>query len=312
VVEENKRTDFLWSKSGLLAGGITVVGYLLGFSYESGYASYYGIPIQLIKLNLINIFISIFSLVALLFTLLLIINLGYMIFKERPGIIQRLLLSSAYSILCSAAVLFTSIDTSVWHIARWIILWPLLSLSKNFIWPLITHHNKGTYYQKLAAFEQLEQQESLKTIWSFINSRKNLSIIYNLLFIIWLLHIFIYRIGYAEAERTDSFFVAKGPKPLVVLRIYGDKFICAPFDWKKKTVERKFYILDAQQQNDFCISWEYIGRLKSVADNSFIDEYINAMIKSHQTTPTKLSEGAPAPTSSTTPTPTTEPNKLRN
>jgi hypothetical protein len=264
MVEENEKIDAkLWLKSSLGVAALSIVGYLLGFAYEKGYAEYFGIPVQLIKLNLVSIFIIIVALSSLLWFLLLITNAGYMIFSERPGVIFRGIIRSAPSLLFCAAVFYIYGNTS-WHILKWLILWPALTFFGEFVWPLITQRGKGTYFQKLEAQEKLENHWQSKTFWGLVAQRRGGLITLRLILTAWILFLLAYWIGMAEAQRQKNFLVVKEPMPLVVLRIYGDKFVCAPFDSKARTVEKELYILDTLKQDGLWLDWQQVGPLKPV------------------------------------------------
>jgi hypothetical protein len=187
-----------------------------------------------------------------------------MIFSGRTGVISRAILNSAPSILFFSAAFFIYVGTPSWHIYKWTILWPVFSLFGRFVLPLITQRGKGTYYQKLEAKEQSEDRTQSKTLWGLITKGKGGAIVYILIFAIWWLYSFANWIGQAEAQKQNYFFVIREPKPLVVLRIYGDRFVCAPFDLREGTVEKAFYILDAPQRDGLWLDWQLIGRLKPV------------------------------------------------
>ncbi len=52
--------SLLISSVGVAA--FSVIGYVLAFNYEKGYADYFGIPMRLIKINLITILIAVLGL----------------------------------------------------------------------------------------------------------------------------------------------------------------------------------------------------------------------------------------------------------
>ena len=101
MVEENEKYDvLLLLKSSIGVGAISVTGYLLGFSYERGYTSYFGIPVGLIKLNLTTIFLSIIGLIWLVWLIFCIANVGYnILISRRSDIIRRAIIRSAPSVL---------------------------------------------------------------------------------------------------------------------------------------------------------------------------------------------------------------------
>lgn len=272
MVEGNEKTDAkLWLKSSLGVAALSIGGYLLEFAYEKGYATYFGIPVQLIRLNLVGIFIIIISLFSLFLLLFLITNEGYKIFSKRPSVIYRAMIRSLPSILFCAAffLIFGSADRRLLGL---MIIWPALTLFVEFVLPLITKRGKGTYYQKLEAQEEVNKHTQSKTIFDFIKKEKHGLMTLRLIFALFILYVLAYSIGNAEAMRQISFLVVIEPKPLVVLRIYGDRFICAPFDAKTKTVEKTLYILDTPKQDGLWLDWQQVGPLKPVDKKVQIEE----------------------------------------
>jgi hypothetical protein len=275
--EENDKYDFTsWMKSGLGIGAISIGGYFLGFAYEKGYASYFGIPLPLIKLDLINIFLSVIALIGLLWFILWITNLGYMIFSAWSNVIYRSIVRSAPSLLVSLCLLLLYINTPTWQIVKWVAFVPLILLFLGFVWPLIEQRGKGTYPQKLEAQEQANKNVKAPKLFSLIaqkantlNSRR----LVNIAIILFVLYFLAYAVGESEAERQKKFWIVREPQQLVVLRIYGDRFVCAPFDFKAGTVEKTLYILDTPKQGGLWLEWQQVGPLKP-ADRTVSDENI--------------------------------------
>lgn len=68
-------------------------------------------------------------------------------------------------------------------------------------------------------------------------------------------------IGLADAQTKEEFLIIKTSSEMVVLRIYGDKLICAPFDRTKKEVKRTFSILKIAEDSNLKLSLEKVGPL---------------------------------------------------
>jgi hypothetical protein len=64
--------------------------------------------------------------------------------------------------------------------------------------------------------------------------------------------------GYWWAKHQDSFLVPVGAPDTVVLKIYGDKVITAPFSRSTRAVESKFKILKPDSGQ---LQWEKVGPL---------------------------------------------------
>lgn len=243
---------------------------MLGFSYEKGYADYFGIPVQLIRLNLLSIFLSIGGLIGLLWFVFLVSNLGYMVFAGRSGVIRLAITRSAPLLLVYFGLLYIYRNTSTWQLLKWIVFLPLTQLFFEFVWPLITQRGKGTYYEKLKAQQEARKRVTVKepnTIWSVIVQKQNgltMLQLFDVAVILFVLYGSAHMIGGAEAQRQKSFLIMREPKPLAVLRIYGDQFVCATFDPKVRTVDKTLYLLDAQKQDGFWLDWQQIGPLKPI------------------------------------------------
>lgn len=275
MVEENEKHDvILLLKSGIGVGGISVAGYLLGFSYEKGYTSYFGIPVELIKLNLTTIFLSIIGLIWLLWWIYCIASFGYKILiAGRSGVIRRAIVRSVPFVLLYFYFLIIFANTSTWHSLKWIsIATALMSIVNEFVLPLITQRGKGTYYQKLEAQEEDRKKENEPNIVLdvFVHKGNILTIrlLLNIMIILFFLYFSAYWIGEAKAQKQKYFLVTREPKNLVVLRIYGDKFVCAPFDSTTKVVEKTLYLLDTPKQDGIWLDWQQIGPLKPVSKNN--------------------------------------------
>ena len=79
--------------SGTGVAAVSVTGYMLAFNYEVGYASFFGIPIRLIKLNLTTLFIAVLGLISLFLAILGCINAVFpFLAKKSNSLIYRKLI----------------------------------------------------------------------------------------------------------------------------------------------------------------------------------------------------------------------------
>ena len=116
MVDKSKKYDSLsLLKSGIGVGAITISGYLLSFSYEKGYTSYFKIPLELIKLDLVNIFSAILSLIGLIYFITWFLNSIYLIFSASSNIVQKAFLRTTPYMLYFLIFLAITINTKTWH-----------------------------------------------------------------------------------------------------------------------------------------------------------------------------------------------------
>lgn len=67
--------------------------------------------------------------------------------------------------------------------------------------------------------------------------------------------------GKSQAESKTDFFVTNLPESNVVLKIYGDVMIVAPFDRQKKTIQKNFQLIKLGTEKDLKLKLESIGPL---------------------------------------------------
>ncbi len=190
----------------------------------------------------------------------------YLIFKKSNVFIRDVIRSAPSVVFCISV--FSIYNNTVWGNAITVIwVWPIYMLFSEFLF-LLLPSQKRTYFQKMEAQEENVKQIYTKlTLFDLFAYKTSLLIISYLIAAIPLFYIFANNAGATEAKMQKSFWVVREPKPLVVLRIYGDKFVCAPFDSKSRIVEKTLYILDTPKQEGLWLDWQQIGPLKPADGN---------------------------------------------
>jgi hypothetical protein len=72
-----------------------------------------------------------------------------------------------------------------------------------------------------------------------------------------------FQFGAADARRKVHFYVVDGPEESVVLRVYGDTMIYAPFDRVKREVQKSFTLHPLSQPLPARLKLEKVGPLIS-------------------------------------------------
>jgi hypothetical protein len=88
-----------------------------------------------------------------------------------------------------------------------------------------------------------------------------------ILIVIWSLAYYSYYAGTKAPDKWEEFQIIppsqnSGRQEVVVLRIYGDYLITAPFDETTKEIERKLYILKLDEISDMPLIYKKFGGLK--------------------------------------------------
>jgi len=235
----------------------TAAAYLLAFRYESGYASYFGIPTDLIAVDLRSLLLFGVGFVTLAVALLIAVNFLVMTFpsKVHPALKRTLFTITFFSIFCFIPVALYGIDhPEKWW---WVLIIYILLLFFQLIYPVFAAKREHGYLNKLAAFHaSADRRPDLDTA---AEARFGMSPV--LLVSLFLIGIAIARIGgEATAMKRTSFLVLGSKPPRVVLRTYGDTLVCALADLERHEVIADFLLIKVGN-NSYPLTLQDVGPL---------------------------------------------------
>jgi hypothetical protein len=248
----------LFLSEGFMIAAASACAYLLAFNYEKGYAQHFSIPVQLINVSLATILL--FIALALGFLALSVVYLSP--FLTMLGHPRR---RYFFIIALYAVVPIYLYGPSDWR--RWL---PLASVFLGGVVlfglidygvPLLAHKKAGDFQARYEAQAALDRAHP-----SFaVALHRWLGFDAYFLFASLIAFSFIASTaGEAEALQQKTFYVTNTTPELVVLRIYGDTVIAAPFDRASKEVHKSFRILKVSDDAGLALTLEEVGPLKLV------------------------------------------------
>lgn len=237
-----------WQTVAVLFGFVAPIGYGAAYLREWGFCSVFGIPTELIQLNITTVLIAITSGVGALFLLFWLADLFYTLSQQRKlknfGPIKRRV-SSVLLFLIIFGCLFAFFPPTI-------DIWPLivpflvLLIFTQFVAPLITQRQISSYKSKLEAQDQVERETPV--LIDYFIKRAGITVVsLGILLVLFLGAMFF--VGYNTAQRQTDFLIPSTHQDSVVLRIYGDNLICAPFDIKTKEVEKTFFVIKLDDES---------------------------------------------------------------
>jgi len=245
---------------GLVVTTISIASYVILFAFEAGFANAFSIPLSFIELSLTNVLIVISSLLPLGYILFSLSNILFIFFDDfsesTSKIIKKFfpffILSIALAYLAYGTVLLPAV------IRGFILVW-MIMFFLEFILPLLTQRGKGNYWKKLEAQDKLETQ--IKTLDSILIRRIGVTPSVLVFALIWVIFL-AYVAGYTGAAKQSTYLVTSTSPEMVVLRIYGDNIICAPFNRNTRGVKPSFVVLKVGDDYTLKLNYEHIGPLK--------------------------------------------------
>jgi hypothetical protein len=237
-------TDSARPSDGVLVSALTVTAYLMAFAHKAGTALAFGIPFELIDLQLIP---------TLLATLLpLAVLLGVFIFAADPLFallsapkadghpavkairppLGTLLILYALWLMGGSAIP----PAVFWSAVPALVIFGVLPLVK----PLFMYRDVPGYIEKLRAYYKAEGERQAplnRVLFGSFGWVTHLSVL------TLVLAVLSFGFGYARAKGQQVFFVTNQHPETVVLQIYGDRVIAAEFLRPEKRVKRVYHIL---------------------------------------------------------------------
>jgi hypothetical protein len=225
-----KRSQFPYSE-GLLIALVPAYAYLLTFQYEEGFASYFGIPAQLVDINLGSILIP--TAAVLVFGLLyFMVANGLVMFIPATVGDHPLVKRHVITIIVSSLLLF--IPAVIYNTRRWWIFAigsTLLGIFVYLLFPLLLFRTEGGYINKLEKAQlRLDRGNDAPTLIRWSAAKLNPRLILLFIFLIYLV------VMSKEAGRTSAMgqreflTMSSNAGDMALLRSYAGRFVFARFN----------------------------------------------------------------------------------
>jgi hypothetical protein len=251
-----------WYSEGIIIAATPFAAYTIAFVYHAGYAKFFGIPTELIYLDLKMVLIAGFPLV-LVASLLFGISFGFWGFwpegkRHHPIYRRAQMVFPGFALL----IVLIAIHGPEWHAWLGALLAVVAILVLSFLGPLLTQRGKKPFVQKMADHDAAQRHDSILEFYLQGGLRTSL------LALVWLAIAsqIAYDIGAFRAQNQVQFFVRSTSPETVVLAIYGDNLVAAPFDRVKKTVEKGIVVLRVTDTPNVAMRLEQVGPLHHALD----------------------------------------------
>lgn len=221
-----------------------ILAYLCAFLYEAGFLNYFGIPIEFIRVELTTIVVTAGVVLSVILISYFLANLGIIFLHpllreyKLSNKLQNIIMFSLTFVGIGVFVFTFSVTSAMSYCAGAItslIIFTILSYKGCLNTKAECDENKRNIRRKLAIL-----------LLSFFS-----------LFIFW-------KGGFNEAHIRGAFVVIKTSPEKVVLRIYGDRLICASFDRVTKKIQRDFTIINLTKDFSSDFNYENMGPLRIV------------------------------------------------
>ncbi len=262
---ENKKSgdSRRWLSEGLLLAGLTALSYAVTFAYEAGYSTYFGIPKQLIAVNLTTMLIAAGSLLGAMVMVYSIANFLWMLSPKQDDLVSFVVRRYIkIVIICFIAVL-----PLIRHWQAWLTFLAVILVIAffEFVFPLITQRKKSTYAEKLREQENIEQRVKVHLLWHVIDLKYGRWLVTTLVYV-YIGITFAYNFGRQYAESREEFFVAVNQNNSVILAIYDDTLVTAEVNHETKSLIGPISVTKLDNIKNLVIMKERVGPLLAGKD----------------------------------------------
>lgn len=218
------------------------------------------IPLRLIELNLTTFFVMAGSLAVVFVMVFTFYNLLYEVlvvpYEKEQVIYSRIIALTPLFFMLAADVYFFGWSWRFWLPSFFLMM---VIVFFFFLFPLISQRSKGSYLEKLRAEDEYDAKSAKGLMVTLARSVsfKHRYYLFWLFLIFWIAG----SAGKAKAVNEQEFFVLASAPNTVVLRIYGDRMICAPFNREDRKVERSLIIYRTDANPPLKLMLEEVGPL---------------------------------------------------
>lgn len=260
IMNEEKRS---WLSESIIATAVPLMGYVLAFCYQSGYAGYFNIPREIISISMPQILLSTTGLVLYGYSLLWLSEIIFSsipINARRDPIIRRTARLAPVTLL-----LFVSLNMYGLQSIEWIIFLIILiiQLFWEFVVPQLVQTRTKPYIEKLTAeWEDRDRKRNLGIIAS-LEGIVGFNITRYFLALVLIMYI-ASSWGGNHAIHCTNFYVDTSRTNTVILAIYDSRCVSSTYNPTNHSVSSDITITELSAACPLNIKKERIGPLSVI------------------------------------------------
>jgi hypothetical protein len=251
----------IWLRDGLLVAIVLTAAYLIAFRYESGFASFFEIPKQLIEISLTTLLMLGAGSTLVIVWLTIAASDLWIIRRQAKHVLNLHL--RMFGVYFSTGVFI------VWfffnhHWIAWLVLLSataLIGVWTFFPPSLIFQQDQRRYLERYNALARRRFKKHENSLSSAIEQRWGKDVVTIFWFFLGGLGL-AWWAGNFQASHQEEYYVLDAQPERVVLRFYGDMLITAPFNRDSRQVERQIIIQRTGERMTSQLHKEKIGPLK--------------------------------------------------
>jgi hypothetical protein len=273
--EETKSAELIKSSrlsSTILAGGISLLGSVLAFAYDSGFLSWYGVPNWVIKLDLEHVLVAVAAVG-------LVVMVARTALQGVPAKPWWAFLGAVWFSLFASVMIYFVISWTEWtwgpHLIVPLILLVVMgvlllhSLLWDLLFPLVWYRSLPSWWDRWAARTVARGKSEIRTVGDVLDEsfiRRWGLLVYAIAGLSPLLILGVREMGKWSARYETQFIVVERVPQCIAVRKYGDALLCIDVDTTLRRVLPAFsFIPIGTQEHMVRVS---LGRLYNAREQA--------------------------------------------
>ena len=260
MTNKNTKENINWLFQGLILTIIPAFAYLLAFTYELGYATFFNIPIELISLSTTLFCLSFIGLGAMSVVSFYLFNTIFKMihrFTYKHPKIDRIATNWSVWVVVTVIILFLLAEPSFIEVYLIVfLLLIILAIIDFLVVPLFRKINEKLNEANQEYVTSLLSEGPLVQFEQFLEIKMK-----TILSSIVILFLCTFFMGISEGSQKQMFMVSDGKTQKIVLRIYGGNMILSDFDYNTNEISSSFTIQPVGQSEEI-FTWKNVGKVK--------------------------------------------------
>lgn len=216
------RIASLLASDAALIGGLTILGYLVAYSYQIGKAYSLDIPIVLVSVSLETCLLVLAALLVSIFFAVTVVNLVMAVIPER---LHGNILLRVGAVLFFTSASAISAGAFLNRAAYLFVIVPIILIGYFSVLPFLENKGGRTYFQRLNdRLERNAKSANQRAPGDWLDARLGLPIGW-MLWIPVFATVVSYECGRAEGQFDTRYFATLSRPPEVLLERYGDMLV---------------------------------------------------------------------------------------
>lgn len=217
-------SQWLFSSEALVVAALPIVGALLAFSFEAGFLWHYGVPLGLMRIDVVRIAVASVVMVPLMAIFVLYVSAWRRVITGGGPLREYFLTLVAAVCLVAAAFSLLDLPRKWWVLASAVVV----AILSDLLLPLWSRSEGSSYFQAFKAYHSHPKPESFDD--------RRVFHLKGVAYLVVVACLFVAYIGKWYAQEKEDYYMVPGHRFKAVVEVYDGLAVMVAFDPETKEI----------------------------------------------------------------------------